>query len=270
VEPSPDFWLTFVPQVVSCFFFIVLSWLKEGDTFTGVFSFSPDSFRFHVAGSAYFYGQLFTVAALARSSPNIVFIVKAVEPLGTALLAGPTLRKTFNAGLFASILISCIGIVLTALGSADVTSSMTLPKSWITGVTCAMLANLGFSTRQCLAKSLYVHEGRGALETFGKVGLAGTLWGVLPILVKPSTLMSLSQTFGGFSAVFGGEWLMVSVCYFLYQSSSLLILQCIAVESHALLVGMKHVFSVITVSLLLGAKLTPSILFGLSVPRVSN
>merc|ERR1719335_1489350 len=80
--------------------------------------------------------------------------------------------------------------------------------------------------------------------------------------------MEVASISGAFSTELLGEWLIVSLCYFLYQSSSLLILQCIAVESHALLVGMKHVLSVITVSLLLGNHLTPTILFGLCVSAV--
>jgi len=159
------------------------------------------------------------------------------------------------------------------IGSADITHGTTMSKSWVAGIICAMLANLGFSTRQCLVKSLYVHEGRGALEAFGKVGLAGTVWGVFlflwfTVFSVSSGAIRQSDTLSIFHIEFIGEWVIVSVCYFLYQASSLLILECIAVESHALLVGMKHVFSVITVSLLLGANLTPTILIGLFVSAV--
>lgn len=270
-RPSPEFWLTFVPQVLSCVFFAVVAWLKDRSAFLGMFSKSKDSFKVHVAGSAYFYGQLFTIVALARSSPSIVFVVKAVEPITTALLAGPTLRQPFNPGLFMGLMIACSGIVLTGLG----TSHLAMPHgdNWSIGIFFAFLANLGFSARQCLVKSFYVHEGNGALETFGKVGLAGAAWGILPLLsysiiaaFTESSVIQRSVTMicSSFHETWS-EWLCVSVCYFLYQASSLLILECIAVESHALLVGMKHVFSVVTVSLLLGTKLAPVTLIGLFV-----
>lgn len=292
--PSPGFWLTFAPQVLSCVFFVLLSCLKGADIFSGVFSLSKSSLRFHVAGSAYFCGQLFTIVALTRSDPSIVFVVKALEPLSTALLAIPTLRKPFKPGLFMGLAIACSGIMLTGMGSSGATASKPWTNlAWSVGCVFACLGNLGFSVRQCLVKSFYEHEGRSALETFGKVGLAGTAWGTLPLLSyaiitafthnssTPTTwwgslhLSPRPQTSElGFLLVLSTfhtrwvEWLCVVVCYFLYQASSLLILECIAVESHALLCGMKQVFSVVTVSIILGTPLAPATLMGLCVVAV--
>merc|ERR1719191_911810 len=128
----------------------------------------------------------------------------------------------------------------------------------LAGVVFAALANLGYSSRSCMAKKLMTSrssssssrhhrdEGMDPFETFGRLTLTGALVGLLPLLVwgvfgllgrvelmQPLRLLQDPR----FNLL---SWAEMSLSYLLYQACSVLILSGLAVESHALLVAMKH------------------------------
>lgn len=269
--PSNAFWLTLVPQVLSSVCLLVMSKFKDMDLLTDTVRVekpNAQTVSWYVGGTAYFYGQLFTVMALAMSSPGIVFVVKAIEPLSTALLAIPVLNKAFSLPLFIAIAISCTGIVVTVQGSPEgVSFDDAAGKAAIWAMAFAVFANMGFSTRACVVKKAFQKAKMSPLETFGKVTIAGTITGLLPLLVwlvlHPTMAVSALSAFAVELQARAAPWFILSMCYLLYQCSSLLILDCIAVESHALMVAMKHIFVVVSASIVIGAPLTITMIVGI-------
>merc|ERR1719240_43232 len=97
--------------------------------------------------------------ALASASPGIVFVVKAVEPLSTAVLAIPTLGYPFSFRLFAALTIACTGIVITVLGEHGATKEI-IPKTATLAAVFAAVANIGYSARACTVKKMYSFAGK--------------------------------------------------------------------------------------------------------------
>jgi len=214
-------------------------------------------------------------------------VVKAVEPLSTALLAIPMLGQKPSFSLFAGLFLACGGIIATHLGGHhDVPSGGTSPpgaadatgpfsRSATLTVLAALLANLGFSGRACMVKQAYGRAGGNPLATLTTLSFTGTITGLFPILLWPVALV-LHHWYGSsetaswdrpliLTDLGSGEvrlWVSASVSYCIYQCSSLLILDCIAVESHALLVAVKHVFTAIVAALMVGEHLSATSLLG--------
>ncbi|CAE7347456.1 MOK, partial [Symbiodinium necroappetens] len=181
VYPSTSIWLTFVPQALTYFLVQIFAWLAGLNIFEGTFTRSKSGMSFgtwQLAGSAYFYGQLFTVAALALDAPSIVFVVKAIEPLSTALLAIPVLRQSFQPQLFLAIVVACSGIMITAW-AAHGGSSVVQSGSAYVAMCMGMLANIGFSCRACVAKRALVFESNHPLQAFGKLTVSATQSGTV-------------------------------------------------------------------------------------------
>merc|ERR1719161_863376 len=161
-----------------------------------------NTFVWYLAGAAYFYSEFFTIMGLSASDPGIVYVVKSIEPLTTALLAIPILRQSFSATLFGAIMVSVVGIVLTAAGGSggvhmgDFASS----KPALLAMVFAALANIGNSTRSCALKKLYGKDGKDPLLVFGKAVLTGTMTGFLPLLIW-SAVHDLGSPFGFTSAI---------------------------------------------------------------------
>eukprot|EP00443_Scrippsiella_acuminata_P039449 CAMPEP_0115218482 /NCGR_PEP_ID=MMETSP0270-20121206/26415_1 /TAXON_ID=71861 /ORGANISM="Scrippsiella trochoidea, Strain CCMP3099" /LENGTH=360 /DNA_ID=CAMNT_0002632429 /DNA_START=33 /DNA_END=1112 /DNA_ORIENTATION=+ len=230
-------------------------------------------------GACYFYGQLLTVVAIAGASPMIVFVVKAVEPLSTALLAIPILGQRLNLALFAGLILACAGIITTYLGGhnsdeATVGLARSYSSSASLTVLSALLANLGFSGRACMVKQAYSRSGSSPLATLTTLSLTGTITGLVPVLIWPVALV-LHHWYTSETAIWDRPliltdigpgmmrlWASASVSYCIYQCSSLLILDCVAVESHALLVAVKHVFTAILAALMVGDHLSLTSLLG--------
>ncbi|CAJ1331167.1 unnamed protein product [Effrenium voratum] len=222
-----------------------------------------------LAGAAYFFGQLFTVAALALDAPSIIFVVKAIEPLSTALLAVPLLKQSFNLRLFMAILVACTGIMITAWAAHGGMERAHQSHVYL-AMALGMLANVGFSSRACVAKRALAFESSEPLEAYGKLTLAATQSGSVLLLLW----LLLGHAVLGDAAVDGvlrhllsrpGPWFVASFTYFLYQSASILLLSCFLVETHALLVALKHVFVVVLASLMTGAVLNSEMVAGLAI-----
>jgi drug/metabolite transporter (DMT)-like permease len=233
------------------------------------------------SGTAYFFGQFFTVAALASSSPCLVFAVKAMEPLSTALLAIPTLGQEFSGRLFVGLVVACCGIALVSVGTFHEDSiKKTSGSAAMLIVGTVLLANFGFSTRACVVKKTFAQDVRPALEALGRITVAGLLTGMLPMLVLIAAAIQGSRSSSDSSIVVWTKallseftaqlnaWVLVSMCFFSYQGASLLLLECLAVESHALLVASKHVFVAIVSSVLLGEGMSHTMVIGISVTAV--
>jgi len=270
VYPSTSIWLTYIPQALTYFLVQLFAWLAGLNIFEGTFTRSKTGMSFgtwQLAGSAYFYGQLFTVAALALDAPSIVFVVKAIEPLSTALLAIPVLRQSFQPQLFLAIIVACSGIMLTAW-AAHGGSSMVHSGSAYIAMGMGMFANIGFSCRACVAKRALIFENNHPLQAFGKLTVAATQSGTVLLLFW----LMLGRTLPNHEATSSlllhlchrpAAWFTAALTYFLYQSSSLLLLNCFLVETHALLVALKHVFVVVLASLMTGAVLNEFMILGL-------
>lgn len=263
--PSTSIWLTFVPQALSYVLVQIFALVAGVDICKGMSIFGSGIWQ--LAGSAYFFGQLFTVAALALDAPSIVFVVKAIEPLSTALLAIPLLSQTFNLRLFLSILVACSGIMITAMAAHGGFSGIHYSSVYLAMV-LGMLANVGFSTRACVAKRALVFESKDPLEAYGKLTVAATQSGFVLLVLWLFVGRSFLDDNGMMSFLQHvcsnpGAWCTVSLTYFLYQGSSIFLLNCFYVETHALLVALKHVFVVVLASMLTGAVLNPQMILGL-------
>jgi len=271
--PLLGFWLTFMPQLVSSAFCVIGLCFRYGSSAskeTFALWESGKSFWL-VAGAAYWYGQFFTVQSLVFGTPALTFIVKSAEPLSTALLAVMVLRKALSLPLLLGIVVACVGVIVTVL-SADSARGVnsTGPKNWqMAGMVFALLANLGFSSRACVAKKAISHLQMDPFETYGMMTIMGAQAGILPILTYGLTSHAISGAIWAlpfFDPRFSvSSWFMMCLSYMLYQTCSVLILSSIAVESHALLVAMKHMLVVVLVSILVHANLTRGIVFGMAL-----
>lgn len=271
--PSTSIWLTFLPQVFSFVLVQILALIAGVDICKGMCfiraSCSVGFGTWHLAGSAYFFGQLFTVAALALDAPSVVFVVKAIEPLTTALLAIPLLNQIFNLRLFLAILVACTGIMITAMAAHGGFNQIHHSRAEMS-IVLSMLANVGFSSRACVAKRALAFESKEPLEAYGKLTVTATQSGfgllLLWLFLAQSVLderdmMSLLRHLS-FNP---GAWFTVCLTYFLYQACSIYLLSCFLVETHALLVALKHIFVVILASLLTGAVFNVHMTIGLSL-----
>mmetsp|Transcript_66956 Transcript_66956/g.174220 ORF Transcript_66956/g.174220 Transcript_66956/m.174220 type:complete len:430 (+) Transcript_66956:93-1382(+) len=277
LHPSTSLWLTLVPQLVSGVFCHLIAASRGVSLNEGTLWRTPGEglgrLSWHTAGAAYYFGQLLTVEALSLGAPSIAFTVKAIEPLTTATLAIPTLGQSCQPRLFGAIAVSCAGIVLTVWGSHGGRLGDGVSASL--AVLFALLANLGFSCRACIVKKAFAGGQRDPLEAFGRVTTAGALHGAALLGAWAVLRVALAAPGGAPAegvwqcmAARPGTWAIMSVTYFLYQCSSLLILDCIQVESHALLVAMKHIFVVLLASLLTGANLGPTSMVGVGIASV--
>lgn len=270
VYPSTSVWLTFLPQALSYVLVQALAILFGLDLCTGTCfrEMRRNLGMWQMAGAAYFFGQLFTVAALALDAPSLVFVVKAIEPLSTALLAIPVLHQTFNVRLFLAILVACVGIMITAAASHGGFNGVHYSSAYMS-MTLGMLANIGFSARACVAKRALVFDSNEPLEAYGMCTVFATQSGVVLLLVWLILGRCILNNAGDMTSILQhlsqrpGAWLTASLTYFLYQGSSILLLSCFKVETHALLVALKHVFVVVLASLITGAVLNPPMILGL-------
>jgi len=272
--PLLGFWLTFIPVITSSVICILgLRW-RYGDSFTQEMHSLRErgsSFWF-LAGAAQLYGQFFTVQSLIFGSAALTFIVKAAEPLSTALMAVLVLRRVFSFPLVLGISLACFGIAVAVLsaGSASGASSTPLGShGQLAGTVFALLGNLGFSSRACVAKKALSQLHVDAFETSSMLTLAGAQVGTLPFIayalashVGGGAIWSLPFLDPRFSA---RSWLVMCLSYMIYQSCSVLILSSFAVESHALLVAMKHLVVVVLVSILVHAHLSKGIMLGMAL-----
>lgn len=277
LHPSTSLWLTLVPQLVSGVFCHLIAMSRGVNLNEGTLWRAPGEglgrAAWHTAGAAYYFGQLLTVEALSLGAPSVAFTVKAIEPLTTATLAIPTLGKSWQPRLFVAIAVSCFGIVVTVFSSHG--GHIGDGASASLAVLFALLANLGFSCRACVVKKAFAHGGRDPLEAFGRVTTTGALHGTVLLVLWMALRLALAVPSGTHvSGVYQsmtampGTWAIMSVTYFLYQCSSLLILDCVQVESHALMVAMKHIFVVIQASVLTGATLGLTSMVGVGIASV--
>lgn len=270
--PLLGFWLTFIPQLMSTVLCALgLYWRFGASVMKEMTAIQERGRSFWlVAGAGYWYGQFFTIQSLVFGTPALTFIVKTAEPLSTALLAVLVLKRPFSAYLFLGIVAACLGIMVT-VASADAGSDGSNQKNqWqLAGMSLALLANLGFSTRACVAKKAISHLKMDPFETYAMMTIVGAQAGLLPLiaygvfqLATPSAVALWACPFFDprFSAF---SWFIMCLSYMLYQTASVLVLSSIAVESHALLVAMKHMLVVVLVSILVHAHLTRGIIFGM-------
>jgi drug/metabolite transporter (DMT)-like permease len=280
IYPSTSFWLTMIPQLVASACVVPIAAAKgvklwEGTLWPARTDGGMPRIAWLAAGAGFFFGQFFTVLSLAAAAPSICFVIKAIEPLTTALLAIPTLRQSVNWRLLLAISVSCVGIVITALGSSHAGSGHGgHPDRVGVAIICAFLCNCGFSSRACVVKKANAQGNVPGVEMFGKVSVAASAWGIamlimwLVILFFHPHSATYRDSFDGLVEVWEhhlGTWLAMSCCYFLYQCASLLLLDCFIVESHALLVGMKHIFTVVLASVLIHSPLSALAIVGVVI-----
>mmetsp|Transcript_80288 Transcript_80288/g.249210 ORF Transcript_80288/g.249210 Transcript_80288/m.249210 type:complete len:405 (-) Transcript_80288:66-1280(-) len=279
--PSASFWLTLFPQVASCLCATtVIAFKRLLARREGKEEPSADSFghcAWCAAGAGFYFGQLFTVDGLGAGAPGLVFGVKVLEPLSTSLLAIPVLGQRMNWRLLAAVLVACSGILVCVVGAhrgAAHAAGGSHAHGELKVIIGAVLANLGFSSRACVMKKAYSQKKISPLETFWKVNVVATACGVIMFIVwviYGSTSHSAMAGLVRVSAELARapwKWIATCLCYFLYQCSSILLLDCLQVETHALLVAMKHIFVVILASILSGSPLNALMIVGIVVATV--
>lgn len=222
------------------------------------------------AGAAYFFGQLFAVESLDLNSPGVVFAVKAIEPLSTAVLAIPVFNKGFDMQLFLAIFVSCLGISVTAYSGSTHGDHAKLSGQSAThfAVLLAMLSNVGYSSRSCVLKKAMGHGSTDPLEPFGKITIAATQVAVMLVILWAGLGFKLLHPAAFRDIILElhlrpSAWFAASVAYFLYQAASILLLSCFAVETHALLVALKHVFVVVLASVMTHHAMNSTLIGGL-------
>jgi len=220
------------------------------------------------------------VQSLVFGAPALTFIVKTAEPLSTALLAVLVLKRPFRWPLLLGVLLACIGIMVSVHAANDAHSagSTQVGSMQMVGMAFAFLSNLAFSSRACVAKKAISHLHVDPFETYAMLTIVGAQAGILPLLTYglSSHVVSAGFTPGSaflalpcFDSHFSAHsWFMMCLSYMLYQTCSVLVLSSIAVESHSLLVAMKHMLVVVLVSILVHAHLTRGIVFGMALTAV--
>lgn len=272
--PSTSFWLTLLPQVMSfaCMSLLMLcKRLTDGSGTSDSMTASQHWQTWCIAGMGFFFGQLFTVEGLGAGAPGLVFGVKVLEPLSTSLLAIPVLGQRCNCYLLAAIVVACAGIAVAVVGAHR---SSHVPQSALGAckvILVSALANLGFSVRSCIVKNAYSQRALAPLEIFGRVNATATLAGTLMLVLWLLYLAAQPHSGASLAVILKElgsgpwDWFSTCLCYFLYQCSSILLLECLFVESHALLVALKHVFVVIVASVLSGSYLNTQMIIGVGV-----
>lgn len=269
--PLLGYWLTFAPQAMSSVLCISVLCYRRGLPATKELLLPPASWSsfWLLAGAGYWYGQFFTVQSLVFGNPALTFIVKAAEPLSTALLAVLILKRPFSMPLLMGIGVACLGIAVTVLsaGSSAHGGGVHAGQWQMAGMLFALLANLGFSSRACVAKKAISHMSMDPFETYSMMTIVGAQVGMLPLITyfftnTPTASASSGIPFTDFRFQ-AFSWFTMCLSYMLYQTCSVLILSVIAVESHALLVAMKHMMVVVLVSILVHAQLNIGIVVGM-------
>lgn len=106
----------------------------------------------------------------------MVFMVKSIEPLSTAVLAIPVLKQRFNLRLLLAILVApwlsgplprgreaCSGIMITAAAAHGGYRQLSASNAYFS-MALGMMANVGFSSRACVAKRALAFESKEPLE----------------------------------------------------------------------------------------------------------
>lgn len=276
--PMSGYWLTFAPQLVSVL--LMAAWVQYRSGAQAARRLFVPFYRadpvWLVSGTAFWYGQFFTVQSLAFGSPALTFTVKAAEPLSTALLAIIILNKTFSPALLTAIVAACVGVMVTVLSCdhSERSFAISAMHQQVAGVALAFLGNLGYSSRACVAKKALSQMSVDPVETFGMITAVGSQAGMLPLAAY-----AISMNIGGGLLPVGASlglptfdegfplcaWLVMCLSYTLYQATSILVLSLLAVESHALLSTMKHMLCAVLVSILLHAHLTVGMLVGMGI-----
>lgn len=261
--PSTSIWLTFLPQAfssvcVQLFAMIGGTSLIEGTVVPANSGQSVCFGTWQLAGAAFFFGQLFTVESLGLNSPSVVFAVKAIEPLSTAVLALPVLKKRLNVQLFMAIIVACMGISVTAYAGASNSGDLARTSGQSAthlAIALAILANMGYSSRSCVLKKALGNRDMHPLESFGKITITASQVGIFLVVLWAVIGEWLFHPASFRDIIFElhlrpTAWFAASVSYFLYQAASVLLLNCLLVETHSLLVALKHVFVVVLASVM--------------------
>mmetsp|Transcript_93524 Transcript_93524/g.238073 ORF Transcript_93524/g.238073 Transcript_93524/m.238073 type:complete len:449 (-) Transcript_93524:35-1381(-) len=279
---APACWrLTMLPHLLSCGPLLGIVVLQEGacilkEHFLTLFrEASWETLCWYIAGGCYFYGQLFTVLALTGASPLVVMVVKALEPLVTASLAILALGQEVRWPLLVGILVACGGIILAITGASEGGGPLLSQRGLHASVAAACLANLGFGSRACMVKRAYSRSRIQPLLAISTITLTGVVMGAVPLLFCPALTTppaARSVEVGAMTAEGTphryGLWFATSVSYLVYQTASLFLLEAFAVESHALLVSVKHVVTALSATLMVGGHLSSSTLLGSAVTLV--
>jgi len=277
--PSTPFWLTFIPMVMMSLVMLVLCWAKSINVLDGVVRPMDKGVSmsvWYITGAHFCYGQLFTLMGVCFGTPVLVFAAKALEPISTALLAVPMLGQSFSLSMFGTIIVSCIGIAVTTLGAPE---GVRIDEATWLAVIFAMLSNLTFSIKQCGIKKVYQQVKCPPTEALAKVTLGSTMSCLFMAVLWDSYIAfglpigSITSTFATsqFNAVVLSvwtrplTWFRMSAFFFFGQYGSLLILDCVSVESHALLTALKHILTAVVASICTGSEITFTMMVGLIV-----
>jgi len=277
--PSTPFWLTFIPMMMMSLVLLLLCWVKGINVLDGVMRPVDKGVRmsvWYITGAHFCYGQLFTLMGVCFGTPVLVFASKALEPISTALLAVPMLGQSFSMSMFGSIIVSCIGIALTTLGAPE---GVRVDEATWLAIIFAMLSNLTFSIKQCGIKKVYQQVKCPPTEALAKVTLGSTMSCLFMAVLWDSYIAfglpigSITSTFATsqFNAVVLSvwtrplTWFRMSAFFFFGQYGSLLILDCVSVESHALLTALKHILTAVVASICTGSEITFTMMVGLIV-----
>eukprot|EP00930_Biecheleria_cincta_P004647 TRINITY_DN105569_c0_g1_i1.p1 TRINITY_DN105569_c0_g1~~TRINITY_DN105569_c0_g1_i1.p1 ORF type:complete len:418 (+),score=59.17 TRINITY_DN105569_c0_g1_i1:191-1444(+) len=274
--PSTSIWLTFLPQVFSCFCVQLFAMMGGTSLVEGtvVPTRAGESWilgSWQLAGAGVFFGQLFTVESLNLNSPGVVFAVKAIEPLSTAVLAIPVLKQRFNMQLVMAIIVTCMGISVTAYAGASSAGSLASASgrsATHVAVALAMLANVGYSAKSCVVKKELGNQDTYPLESYGKITITATQSGVVLVMLWTGIGLRLLHPVAFHNILLELHlrpmaWLVACMTYFLYQAASVLLLDCMLVETHSLLVALKQVFVVVLASVMTHHAINASMINGL-------
>lgn len=281
--PSAAYWLTLMFQAlngVSCW--AIMKMQGKGDATRDLVpnkkaeseSAGAKARTWWLAGSCYFFGELFTVTALSVGSTSIVYVVKAIEPLTTALLAIVVLGNSFNVQLFIAIGCAGIGIIVTAVSGHDGIHFGDLASSRpaLLAIGFTFIVNVGNSARLCSIKKVMGKDSLGVepLEAYGKVNIVGSIVGLLPLAawysahfldagMGPSSLAAVPVALAANPSLV----IRCIVSNFVFHAASIQALSAIAVEGHALISAMKCIVTIVSATLLLGGELNATMMLGI-------
>lgn len=201
-------------------------------------------------------GQLATVTAMGLGSVSFVNVVKALEPVFTALIALAVFGKNMPWQVWLSMLPVCGGVALASAGE--------LSFSWGC-FTCAMISNLVYATRGVLSKASMESgdpgENMSAENTFAVVCMSSFFMCLPAALIlegsKISAGLAAVAATGMSTAAFAQMVVLSGLLYYTYNEMAFLVLGSVAPVTQSVGNTVKRVVVIVASALAFATPMTP-------------
>ena len=260
VCPLP--WTFAVLQLGMGILYLAPQWLSG---IRGVPKPSPENLKALTKVAAFHgLGQLATVTAMGLGSVSFVNVVKALEPVFTALIALAVFRKNMPWQVWLSMMPVCGGVALASAGE--------LSFSWGCFI-CAMISNLVYATRGVLSKAAMESADPGvnmsAENTFAVVVLISFVFCIPFALAFEATKWSAGlaavAAAGMSMSTLAYMTIITGLLYYTYNEMAFLVLGSVAPVTQSVGNTVKRVVVIVAAALAFKTPMTPIGIVGSSI-----